>query len=199
MTDEITEKYRSIWPQAEDNKAAKQGWGIFLTTRSSRLYYEIERIDEMGYFASDDDAILYVREQAKKGDELARAAVLALLRLNPVEAKACGFTVDLMPKPWNCLPEGGGLAWDQFDGIEVQAIVEADGDCCPAEDSQTPDFWTVYGHLKVGGVEALHDCKTEGEAELLGWAILAEFPGFRNVFLGIEPRPDASTKIQEVR
>lgn len=56
-----------------------------------------------------------------------------------------------------------------FDDVEIMPVYEdPDEDYCEpvpdAPDSAT--FWTVYGHLKEGGVEALIDCVDEHSANI---------------------------------
>lgn len=48
------------WPRRFCKAACAQGWCIFNDT-------EIQRDDEAGVFDGDDDAIAYVRRQAKRG------------------------------------------------------------------------------------------------------------------------------------
>ena len=65
-----------------------------------------------------------------------------------------------------------------FDAVEVMPVYEnkAEGWCEPVPDApHTASFWTVYGHLRTGGVEALIDCADEHSANraaaLLGIAL----------------------------
>jgi hypothetical protein len=56
-----------------------------------------------------------------------------------------------------------------YDAVEVQPVFEnvAEGWCEPVPDApETASFWTVYGHLRTGGVEALIDCTDERSARL---------------------------------
>ena len=55
-----------------------------------------------------------------------------------------------------------------YDAVEIQPVRENKDDhsCEPVPDaSDTATFWTVYGHLKTGGVEALVDCYDEPSAK----------------------------------
>lgn len=56
-----------------------------------------------------------------------------------------------------------------FDAVEIMPVYEDpdEGFCEPVPDApHTASFWTVYGHLKEGGVEALIDCIDERSAEI---------------------------------
>lgn len=55
-----------------------------------------------------------------------------------------------------------------FDAVEVMPVYEdrEEGWCEPVPDApHSATFWTVYGHLRTGGVEALIDCADEASAE----------------------------------
>jgi hypothetical protein len=63
-----------------------------------------------------------------------------------------------------------------YDAVEIQPVLEnkADHSCEPVPDEpHTATFWTVYGHLKTGGVNALVDCYDQPNAEACA-AILAK-------------------------
>lgn len=54
-----------------------------------------------------------------------------------------------------------------YDGVEVMPVYEDTdkGWCELVPDApHTVRFWTVYGHLRTGGVEALIDCADEHSA-----------------------------------
>jgi len=56
-----------------------------------------------------------------------------------------------------------------FDGVEIMPVYEDPdkGFCEPVPDApHTATFWTVYGHLREGGVQALIDCTDERSAEV---------------------------------
>jgi hypothetical protein len=68
-----------------------------------------------------------------------------------------------------------------FDGLEIGpcAVIghTDDGEeiaeqCEPAEAS----FWTVFGHLKTGGVDTIEDFNTEGEAQKFHDRLMAVYP-----------------------
>ena len=63
-----------------------------------------------------------------------------------------------------------------FDAVEIEPVYEdkEEGWCEPVPDApHTATFWTVYGHLRTGGVEALIDCVDELSAERAA-ALLAQ-------------------------
>lgn len=68
----------------------------------------------------------------------------------------------------NC-PGGTEPEWSLYDGLEIYPCrdVSDSGDESEIEQCEPPQaqFWTVYGHLKAGGLEALHDSPTEQDAE----------------------------------
>src|SRR5262249_18811724 len=56
-----------------------------------------------------------------------------------------------------------------YDAVEIQPVREnkADHYCEPVPDEpHTATYWTVYGHLKTGGVNALVDCYDKPNAEV---------------------------------
>ena len=60
---------------------------------------------------------------------------------------------------FNCCTDNSPPDWSQFDGFEIN--------CCATEDGFTntvplseAEFFTVYGHLRIGGVEAITDVST---------------------------------------
>lgn len=66
----------------------------------------------------------------------------------------------------------------RFDDVEIMPVYEdPDGGFCePVPDApHTATFWTVYGHLRQGGVDALIDCYDERSADtaaaILGFAL----------------------------
>ena len=69
----------------------------------------------------------------------------------------------------------------EFDALEIQpcAVIAIDGtgseivEPCQPEDAF---FWTVYGHFRMGGVDALRDFPTEAEAVAFHDRLVATFP-----------------------
>ncbi len=64
-------------------------------------------------------------------------------------------------------------SWFLYDAIEVAACIDHGDDIQRIEDiktNETPSFFTVYGHLKTGGCEAIVDlddaksCRSIAEA-----------------------------------
>jgi hypothetical protein len=65
---------------------------------------------------------------------------------------------------------------DLYDKVEVHAVtrmVYGDEECFETCDPEevTPYCWSVYLHLKCGGVECVADCPNEGTAELIAQAL----------------------------
>ena len=67
-----------------------------------------------------------------------------------------------------------------YDGLEIHPCHEQEEDDgsthieqCEAEEAQ---FWSVYGHLKTGGIECFEDHPTEKEARKAAEQILAAYP-----------------------
>jgi|GEM_PF-4354509 len=62
----------------------------------------------------------------------------------------------------------------RFDDVEIMPVWEDpdDGTCEPVPDApHTATYWTVYGHLKTGGVEDLIDCHDERSAEVAAFVL----------------------------
>ena len=72
-----------------------------------------------------------------------------------------------------------------FDALEMNPcqIVEILDDGTqvvePCNDPADADFWTVYGHLVTGGVEAFEDFATKTEALQFRDRLLAAYPHLR--------------------
>jgi hypothetical protein len=70
----------------------------------------------------------------------------------------------------------------KFDAIEVNPVagwVDEDGDTnCNVCDEDDPnlEMWSVYLHLKEGGVEWIADCATKEDAYLIAEALERAFP-----------------------
>ena len=73
---------------------------------------------------------------------------------------------------WNCCPnfeEPKDL--NVYDFIEIQPVALIDGHpgCCePCDHNHEASFWSVYGHLKTGGVNCFTDVSTHKFAESVG-------------------------------
>ena len=71
-----------------------------------------------------------------------------------------------------------------YDGLEVHPVYEetdaetGDSYCevCKPEDAH---FWSVYGHLKEGGMTCLEDFPTEQEAVAFAEHLLQAYPHLR--------------------
>ena len=61
------------WTKDMDKAAWAHGWGIFDLDHRGKLV--IQRLDSMGMFDSDEEALAYVKEQAAKGGKLCQVAL----------------------------------------------------------------------------------------------------------------------------
>lgn len=72
-----------------------------------------------------------------------------------------------------------------FDAIEVHPVcnVGQDGQTgtlyCEVCTPEEADFWSVYGHLKEGGVDCLEDFPTQEEAETFAARLRSAYPHLR--------------------
>ena len=72
-----------------------------------------------------------------------------------------------------------------FDALEIHpcAVIRHDSmaneivEQCAPEDAH---FWTVYGHLRSGGVDAFEDFATEAEALAFHDRVIAAYPHLAN-------------------
>ena len=68
-----------------------------------------------------------------------------------------------------------------FDALEIHPCIVIGKDSlnkeiveqCEPEDAH---FWTVYGHLRTGGVDAFEDFATEAEAVAFRDRLIADYP-----------------------
>ena len=84
---------------------------------------------------------------------------------------------DILANGWNCMPRELEPIWAGYDGIEVMFCIEhqnQDGDITLVpflesnlEEDTPVKCWSVFGHCIDGGIECLHDCKTQHEANTL--------------------------------
>jgi hypothetical protein len=104
------------WCKRFGAQADAEGWGIF-------NFCEIQRDDEAGTFASDDDAIAFVRKRAKKGSECHSIAlrICDLDRTKRVPAwaqqePACASTKDQCTGRGTYLgaTRAGGKQWAEY-------------------------------------------------------------------------------------
>jgi hypothetical protein len=74
---------------------------------------------------------------------------------------------------FNCCTNAAEPDWSQFNWLELGGCVDVSD---PYEDetcieggyrADEAEFFTVYGHLKGGGCEAITDCDTFAEAEVV--------------------------------
>lgn len=81
---------------------------------------------------------------------------------------------------FNCCTDNREPDWKQFDWLETGGCVEdkEEGITHGGIDDAEAEFWTVYAHLKVGGVEAITDCKTRAEVDAVAeqLSVLSKLP-----------------------
>lgn len=87
--------FREHWSEENDAAAAKQGWGFFDVGSVGASCYELQRIDELKMFDSDEYVIIHIKDMVDCSDPLGLAAVEAVKALNPEHAVREGF----MPNP----------------------------------------------------------------------------------------------------
>ncbi len=75
-------------------------------------------------------------------------------------------------KLFNCCTNHAAPDWTLFDALEVNGCIDLHepdnrgGTCIQGgEPRATAEFFTVYGHMKEGGCEAISDLATLPEAE----------------------------------
>jgi hypothetical protein len=62
---------------------------------------------------------------------------------------------------FNCCTDCKEPDWSQFDALEIDGCIDdGEGNTTPGYHRDLAEFFTVYGHLKVGGAEALGDFDT---------------------------------------
>lgn len=70
---------KTQWTGEDSVAASEQGWDIFESS-GDVVELQLQRNDEMGIFASDDEAALFVKTRAAEGDPLAQKAIAHLLQ-----------------------------------------------------------------------------------------------------------------------
>jgi len=58
---------------------------------------------------------------------------------------------------WNCCTHGQEPDWSDYDAIELGGCAITEGCTERVMNSADADFFTLFGHLKQGGCEAIHD------------------------------------------
>ena len=66
-------------------KNSKEGWDLFFSEGSVSGDYQIQRIDEMGVFENDIEAIKFVYKKALEGSKRHRKVLARIMILNPQE------------------------------------------------------------------------------------------------------------------
>ena len=59
-----------------------------------------------------------------------------------------------------------GFAPENYDAVEIQGVREDPVSNSIGVDNENPEFFSVYLHLKEGGVECIKDFSTLKEAQL---------------------------------
>ena len=95
----------------------------------------------------------------------------------------------ILEKPDGKPEAGGATPWwlgmvHHCDGLEASPIVEyVDGDgmkfCEPIDDPEGAFFWSLFGHLREGGVECFEDFSSEPEALEFARKLYQEYPNLR--------------------
>lgn len=77
--------------------------------------------------------------------------------------------------------------YERFDGLELSPVQEMLLDngqsACERCEANEADFWSVYGHLRLGGAECLADFNTVSEAEAFAQSLLRAHPHLREFSL----------------
>lgn len=72
---------------------------------------------------------------------------------------------------------------NRYDAVEVHPVREypdtEGGTFCEQCEPEEAHFWSVYGHLKEGGLECFEDFETEEKAEAFAAKLLAAYPHLR--------------------
>ncbi|KQS84277.1 hypothetical protein [Rhizobium sp. Leaf383] len=68
---------------------------------------------------------------------------------------------------FNCCTDHATPDWTRFDGLELGGCTDDEGYTNGGIDRKDAEFFTIYGHLKEGGVEALTDVKDFNDAQLV--------------------------------
>ena len=68
---------------------------------------------------------------------------------------------------YNCCTDRKPPNWSQFDGFEIAPLEWLPEHECyeQTEDIHLAEIWSVFGHLREGGVECITDCNTQKQAE----------------------------------
>jgi len=141
------------WTTADSQAADRHGWNVF-NLDESRGRGEIQRDDETDWFATDEEAIEFVRQQAKEGDVVAVKA-LKLHRLpvpDVVEARKLPEVTD------NDISEAKAV------GLQVQQ-----GDASHGAELDGRWWWTLSqpGWLEV----QTSQCDFESESQAWAYAV----------------------------
>lgn len=59
----------------DNNQAFSEGWGLFDVDTDACIYTDLQRLDDAGVFESDNQAVLFVKEQAHRGSRYHQRAL----------------------------------------------------------------------------------------------------------------------------
>jgi len=94
-TEIVDQFYR--WTSEHSRLAVSQGWDMFDYDCSGML--QLQRSDEEGVFATDQEAIDFVKQQAERGDETAKLALELDAFFEPLIYQERQEVWDRLPKP----------------------------------------------------------------------------------------------------
>jgi len=85
-----------LWTGEHSRQAVSQGWDMFDYDCSGML--QLQRSDEEGVFASDDEAIAFVKVLAERGDETAKLAIELDAFFEPLIYQERQYQMDAAPE-----------------------------------------------------------------------------------------------------
>ena len=72
---------------------------------------------------------------------------------------------------WSCCRDCKEPDWRVYDALELAGVVMrdngTDGFYVERVEDETPQFYSLYGHLVEGGCDALHDFDSADDIELI--------------------------------
>ena len=76
------------------------------------------------------------------------------------------------------------MAITSYDGLEIHPVrnlfsPDLDDTWCEPCEPHVAEFWSVYGHVKEGGIECFEDFPTYAEAQAFAAQLLQAYPHLR--------------------